>query len=147
MYVHVHVHVRLHVVHLYQRNRDGQKVRLSADGALIESAEGISYIYSLVQHDLHFNANNNVFFPFISQYSFFFRYLLGEKNLFGFEMVANLNSLPPRGATVYAFPMKIYDGSGAPVRMFAFWNNSGCDFKPSTTLLIPLVLSLFFFNH
>ncbi|XP_064618879.1 isatin hydrolase-like [Lineus longissimus] len=71
------------------------------------------------------------------------RYLLGEKNLFGFEMVANLNSLPPRGATVFAFPMKIYDGSGAPLRMFAFWNNAGCEFQPSAPLLVLIVLSVF----
>ncbi|XP_064641427.1 isatin hydrolase-like [Lineus longissimus] len=50
------------------------------------------------------------------------RYLLGEKNRVGFEMVANLSRVPPAGATVYAFPMKIYDGSGAPVRMFAILN-------------------------
>lgn len=33
--------------------------------------------------------------------------------------VANLEKLPLKGATVYAIPMKIREGSGAPVRFFA----------------------------
>jgi hypothetical protein len=51
------------------------------------------------------------------------RYLLGDANRVGFEMVANLSKLPPAGATVYALPIKIHDGSGGPVRMFAILNS------------------------
>jgi len=44
------------------------------------------------------------------------RYLY-ERNIPGFENVANLHSLPPKGAYVIALPMKIADGSGAPLRI------------------------------
>jgi kynurenine formamidase len=37
----------------------------------------------------------------------------------GFENVANLERLPPRGATVIALPMKIAGGSGGPLRIVA----------------------------
>lgn len=37
----------------------------------------------------------------------------------GIENVANLHKLPPRGFEVFAFPMKIKDGTGAPTRVFA----------------------------
>ena len=37
----------------------------------------------------------------------------------GLENVAALDRLPPRGATVYALPMKIRGGSGGPARIFA----------------------------
>ena len=40
-------------------------------------------------------------------------------NVPGLENVANLDRLPPRGATVIALPMKIAGGSGGPVRMVA----------------------------
>ena len=37
--------------------------------------------------------------------------------------MANLHMLPPRGAQVFATPMKIKDGSGAQVRAYAIgWN-------------------------
>jgi kynurenine formamidase len=35
----------------------------------------------------------------------------------GLENVANLDQLPPTGATIIALPMKIAKGSGAPVRI------------------------------
>jgi kynurenine formamidase len=35
------------------------------------------------------------------------------------ENVANLNLLPPAGATVVALPMKIASGTGAPIRIVA----------------------------
>lgn len=41
-------------------------------------------------------------------------------NLPVFENVASLERLPPKGATIYAIPMKIKGGSGAPLRIFAF---------------------------
>jgi kynurenine formamidase len=37
----------------------------------------------------------------------------------GFENVANLDRLPPRGAWVFALPMKIAGGSGGPLRIVA----------------------------
>ncbi len=45
---------------------------------------------------------------------------LYEDNIAGFENVANLASLPERGAFVVALPMKIEGGSGAPLRIVAF---------------------------
>lgn len=44
--------------------------------------------------------------------------LLGE-NIPGFENVANLDDLPPVGATVMALPAKIRGGSGGPLRIVA----------------------------
>ena len=38
-------------------------------------------------------------------------------NKWGIENVANLESLPAAGATVMAFPMKIRNGTGGPVRI------------------------------
>ena len=40
-------------------------------------------------------------------------------NVPGFENLTNLDSLPPRGATVIALPMKIEKGSGGPLRAIA----------------------------
>jgi kynurenine formamidase len=45
--------------------------------------------------------------------------ILYEKNIPGLENVARLDRLPPTGATLYAIPMKIKGGSGAPCRVFA----------------------------
>ncbi|XP_064596364.1 isatin hydrolase-like [Liolophura sinensis] len=39
------------------------------------------------------------------------------------ENIAHLDKIPVKGATINAIPMKIRDGSGAPVRMFAIMNN------------------------
>ena len=36
-----------------------------------------------------------------------------------FENVAAVDRLPPKGATIFALPMKIKGGSGAPLRIFA----------------------------
>ena len=46
------------------------------------------------------------------------RILLGA-NIPGFENVADLHQLPPKGATVVALPVKIKDGSGGPLRIVA----------------------------
>jgi kynurenine formamidase len=46
--------------------------------------------------------------------------VLGAANVPIFENVAALERMPARGATVYAIPMKIKGGSGAPLRIFAF---------------------------
>ncbi len=45
--------------------------------------------------------------------------IFGEANIPIFENVAALERLPPKGATVFAIPMKIKGGSGAPLRIFA----------------------------
>lgn len=45
--------------------------------------------------------------------------ILFEHNIPGLENVANLNKLPETGALVFALPMKIKGGSGAPVRILA----------------------------
>jgi kynurenine formamidase len=45
--------------------------------------------------------------------------VFGRANVPIFENVANLNRLPPKGATIFAIPMKIKGGSGAPLRIFA----------------------------
>jgi kynurenine formamidase len=44
---------------------------------------------------------------------------LGAANVPIFENVAALDRLPAKGATVFAIPMKITGGSGAPLRIFA----------------------------
>jgi kynurenine formamidase len=45
--------------------------------------------------------------------------ILYARNIPGLENVAALERLPPKGATLYALPMKIGGGSGAPCRIFA----------------------------
>ena len=45
--------------------------------------------------------------------------IFGGANVPIFENVAALDRLPPKGATIYALPMKIKGGSGAPLRIFA----------------------------
>ena len=45
--------------------------------------------------------------------------ILFGADIYGLENVANLDKLPNVGAKVQAFPMKIEDGSGAPVRIVA----------------------------
>lgn len=45
--------------------------------------------------------------------------LAAANNVAGLENLANLEALPPSGATVIALPMKIAGGSGAPARVIA----------------------------
>jgi kynurenine formamidase len=45
---------------------------------------------------------------------------LNTHNIPGLENVANLEALPPTGATVIALPMKTEGGSGGPVRIVAY---------------------------
>jgi kynurenine formamidase len=45
--------------------------------------------------------------------------IFGAANVPIFENVAALDRLPAKGATIYAIPMKIKGGSGAPLRIFA----------------------------
>lgn len=44
---------------------------------------------------------------------------LFKNGVIAFENLANLDQLPATGATVFAFPMKIKGGSGAPLRIVA----------------------------
>jgi kynurenine formamidase len=44
---------------------------------------------------------------------------LMERNIPAFENVANLDQIPVKGALVFALPMKIKGGSGAPLRIVA----------------------------
>jgi kynurenine formamidase len=46
--------------------------------------------------------------------------ILYAANIIGFENVANLDKLPETGAYVFALPMKIKGGSGAPLRIIAW---------------------------
>jgi kynurenine formamidase len=46
--------------------------------------------------------------------------ILYAANIIGFENVANLDQLPETGAYVFAMPMKIKGGSGAPLRIIAW---------------------------
>lgn len=46
------------------------------------------------------------------------RIILGA-NRYGIENLANMNQLPPLGATLIVAPLKIEGGSGAPVRVYA----------------------------
>ena len=45
--------------------------------------------------------------------------ILLSANISGYEVVANLDKLPPAGAMVYGAPMKIKDGTGGASRIFA----------------------------
>jgi kynurenine formamidase len=45
--------------------------------------------------------------------------ILGEANVPIFENVAALDRVPAKGVTIFAVPMKIKGGSGAPLRIFA----------------------------
>ena len=45
--------------------------------------------------------------------------ILGAANVPIFENIAELDRLPAKGATIFALPMKIKGGSGAPLRIVA----------------------------
>lgn len=49
--------------------------------------------------------------------------LLYAQNIPGFENIANIEQLPIKGAYVVALPMKIKDGTGAPLRIVAWIAN------------------------
>ncbi|XP_070561542.1 kynurenine formamidase-like [Ptychodera flava] len=70
------------------------------------------------------------------------------------ENVANLDKLPSKGATVFAIPMKIHEGSGAPTRIFATgWNpdlndpcrvvGGACHPTFGISLLLSIVANIF----
>jgi kynurenine formamidase len=45
--------------------------------------------------------------------------ITGAANVVGLENLTNLDKLPPTGAWVFALPMKLAGGSGAPARVVA----------------------------
>ena len=47
------------------------------------------------------------------------RKTLFKENIPGYVNVANMDKLPSKGATVFALPMKITNGTGGPLRIFA----------------------------
>ncbi|CAH1259288.1 Hypp2234 [Branchiostoma lanceolatum] len=49
--------------------------------------------------------------------------ILCEADIIGLESVANMDKLPTTGATVYALPLKIGEGSGGPARIIGIINN------------------------
>eukprot|EP00794_Sanderia_malayensis_P007881 gene7881-8732_t len=69
--------------------------------------------------------------------------ILMEKNIPIFENVANLKNVPQVGAMVYALPMKIDEGSGAPLRIIATWNTNK---KPSASSMIKASHFAIFFS-
>lgn len=50
--------------------------------------------------------------------------VLYGNNIVGFENVANLDKVPVKGAYIIALPMKIKGGSGGPLRIIAWINDS-----------------------
>lgn len=46
--------------------------------------------------------------------------LLYAENIVGFENIANIDQLPPKGAYIIALPMKIKSGTGGPLRIIAW---------------------------
>ncbi len=65
--------------------------------------------------------------------------ILYGANVYGMENVANLDKLPTTGARVHALPMKIEDGSGAPLRIFAMLEDS---YNSTTQLVIAMLFSV-----
>jgi len=51
--------------------------------------------------------------------------VLYDRNIPAFENLTALDRLPPRGATIVALPMKIGNGSGAPLRAVAILPPAG----------------------
>ena len=64
-----------------------------------------------------------------------------KRNIWGAEIVANMEKLPPTGARVSVLPMKIKGGSGAPSRIYATWSTTNVSgtCHPKSFALAPLV--------
>ena len=54
---------------------------------------------------------------------------IGKAGICGLENVANLNKLPPKGATIFVGVMKLFDGSGGPARVIGTYKkeNESCN--------------------
>ncbi|CAL1538914.1 unnamed protein product, partial [Lymnaea stagnalis] len=50
--------------------------------------------------------------------------IVGKANVMGLENVNNLGRIPASGATIIASPVKLFDGSGAPIRILALVTGS-----------------------
>ncbi|XP_014681624.1 PREDICTED: kynurenine formamidase-like [Priapulus caudatus] len=66
-------------------------------------------------------------------------FLSPEHGIPSLENVANLDAMPPTGTRVYAIPMYIRDGTGAPTRLFAVVNG-GQRHLPAFGLVAVIVL-------
>ncbi|XP_045182580.2 isatin hydrolase-like [Mercenaria mercenaria] len=56
---------------------------------------------------------------------------LGKGNVPGVELVANLDSIPEYGSTIYVAVIRIYEGSGGPARVFATFQENEDDDEDS----------------
>lgn len=81
---------------------------LSADGAKLLVARGVAGV-GLDTPSIDHGPSKD----------FIAHQILMTANVYALENLAALDALPPRGATVYALPMKIAGGSGGPVRVLA----------------------------
>ncbi|XP_019626400.1 PREDICTED: uncharacterized protein LOC109471504 [Branchiostoma belcheri] len=68
--------------------------------------------------------------------------ILLPNNVLILENVAHLDEMPPTGSTVYAMPIKIGDGSGAPSRVFAIVDDRTSAGVTTTPNLIFIVTSV-----
>ncbi|XP_019626411.1 PREDICTED: uncharacterized protein LOC109471514 [Branchiostoma belcheri] len=68
--------------------------------------------------------------------------ILLPNNVLILENVAHLDEMPPTGSTVYAMPIKIGQGSGAPARVFAIVDNRTSAAGPTTPNFILAVTSV-----
>ncbi|XP_041347175.1 isatin hydrolase-like [Gigantopelta aegis] len=65
--------------------------------------------------------------------------MLCENEVVILENVANLDQMPPYGAMAYGGAVKLRDGSGGPVRLFATVDNSAGVFSFSAVLLTLII--------
>ncbi|XP_033097447.1 isatin hydrolase-like [Anneissia japonica] len=76
---------------------------------------------------------------------------LMDENIYGLENVANLDNMPTSGSTVYALPMHIKDGSGAPVRIFAIVGDTDTNgvmkSRHSATFCLFISIALIVYNQ
>ena len=68
--------------------------------------------------------------------------ILCENGVVVFVNVANLDQMPPFGAMAYGGAIKLQDGSGGPVRLFATVDNSANMFSLSALILSFVVFPL-----
>ncbi|XP_019626226.1 PREDICTED: uncharacterized protein LOC109471379 [Branchiostoma belcheri] len=68
--------------------------------------------------------------------------ILLPNNVLILENVAHLDEMPPTGSTVYAMPIKIGDGSGAPSRIFAIVDGRTSAAGPTTPNMAVIFSSM-----
>ena len=85
----------------------------------------------LLKRNIHGIGTDNGNFDIGGDTNYPVHVLLLGANIWGMEMVRNLDQVPASGTTIIAMPMNIRDGTGAPTRVFARWPDSstgnGCD--------------------